>query len=83
MSVSRFHSFLVAEWSTGAILKSACRHFLGSPMSNVLSLGVDGTSGSEEDSCRKKTGCCLQELARMVHSVGRLLTMCEMHCWLF
>ena len=43
--LGKFLSCHVAEVSIRDILKSACRHFLGEALSNILRLVVGGTSG--------------------------------------
>ena len=69
--LGRFLSCLVAIGSTGGISKSACIQFCGSAMSNVLRLGVGGTSSSVGGAYRRKSGSCLKGSVRRTHSVGR------------
>ena len=44
--LGRFLSCTVAVGSTGGILKSECRYFLGRAASTVFKVGEAGTSGS-------------------------------------
>ena len=73
----RFLSFLTAVGSTGGILKTAYRYFLGETVSKLFKVGVGGISGSTLVASGSKTGCCLGGSARRAHSVGRLVAMCR------
>ena len=47
----RILSCLVADGSTGHLLKSACNCFLGGTVSSVFKVGMGDSSGSVEGAC--------------------------------